>query len=125
MKEIKSTLLVLAALAPAVRTASANGPSVPTANAGGNMIVINPGTITDGVHTPKLQHSDDGVAWTDVAADFQVGAFAPLATGVVQKASYIGRSPFIRLVVTVTGGPATGGVYGAEAIFSGRRKQPV
>jgi hypothetical protein len=122
MKAIKDLYDISASLAPAARTASANGSAIDLANYLENMVVFAPGTITDGTHTPKLQESADNSSWSDVAAADQVGTLAALASNTIQKVSYIGRRRYIRAVVTVAGA-TTGGVYGVNVTLKGR-KQP-
>lgn len=124
MKAIKDTLAIEQSLAPAARTATANGSAVSLANVQGNMVVFSPGTITDGTHTPSVETSDDGsTGWAAAPAADLVGTLANLASNTPQKVSYIGAKAYIRPKVTVAGA-TTGGVYGASAILSGKRKQP-
>lgn len=125
MTAIKDTLKTNVSLPPAARTASANGTLVDLADCNANMITITPGTITDGTHAPKIQHGDaaNGSDMADTAAGDIVGTLANLASNTVQQVSYIGAKRYVRVVSTVTGGPATGGVYGANVITKGR-KQP-
>lgn len=109
-------------LGPAARTASANGTGIDLANVLANKFDWVVGTITDGTHTPKLQDSPDNSAFTDVAAAFQVGTLAALASNTNQSVSYIGGQRYVRAVITVSGA-TTGGVYAATAQLS-RRKRP-
>ena len=80
-----------------------------------NKIEIAVGTITDGTHTPVLNESNDNATWTAVAAGNMVGALAALASNVDQSVSYIGSQRYVTVIMTVTGAPATGGVYGISA----------
>ena len=123
MKAIHQTITQSTTLAPAVRTATANGTSVDLADSNGNALMIQVGTITDGVHTPSLQESSDNATWNNVAAADQIGTFAALASNVNQKVGYIGKKRYIRAVITIAGA-TTGGVYNAFVIESGIRKQP-
>jgi hypothetical protein len=69
------------------------------------------GTLTDGVHTVKVQHGDeagggdmadlDSTDWTGRALDI-------LHSDVNQRVGYIGNKRYIRAVNTVSGGPGTG-----------------
>jgi hypothetical protein len=110
---VKKSMTGVAGLAPQARTASANGASTDLSGYLSAIVILDVGVITDGTHTPKLQECDDNATWTDVAAADLEGAFAALATGVNQYVGYKGRKRYLRAVVTVTGGPATGGIYGA------------
>jgi hypothetical protein len=84
----------------------------------------------------KLQHSDDGSAWTAVSdADFMLGAtpdangrFAliddPAEDQVVVKVGYIGPKRFIRLFVDTTGTHTNGTPIGAVAVLGRERHAP-
>lgn len=125
MKEIKSILDVSTSIVPLLRTTTVSGTGIDLANYSGNMFVFTPGAITDGTHTPKLQESDaSGSGYSDVAAADQVGTLAALAANTNQEVSYIGAKRYVRMVITVTGSPATGGTIGGHAVLSGKRKQP-
>lgn len=124
MIDLKTKLEGITSLAPAARTATANGTGVDLANKDGAMVVFQVGTITDGTHTPKLQDSADNSTFADVAAADQVGTLAALASNVNQRVSYIGTKRYIRAVSTVSGA-TTGGVYSALVVRGAPRKQPV
>jgi hypothetical protein len=113
MRDIHNSTDASQSINPAAHTATSNGAGVDLAGANAAEVEFSVGTITDGVHTPKLQESDDNATWDDVAAGDQLGALAALATGVHQRVGYVGTKRYLRAVVTVAGGPATGGVYGA------------
>ncbi|HEX8221679.1 MAG TPA: hypothetical protein VF914_21000 [Chloroflexia bacterium] len=124
--EIESTTKVVTTLAPAARTATANGTGVDLANFGQNLIIIPAGTRTDGAHTPTIEESNDNSSFSTVAAgDLAGDPLVAITTDSVQKVSYIGTKRYIRVKVTVTGSPATGAVYGAVVELRGGRKQPV
>jgi hypothetical protein len=124
MRELSSHLKPNQSLAPAARTASANGTGVDHQGYSSQLYVFDVGTITDGTHTPKLQESDDNSTFTDVAAADQVGTLAALASNVQQKAAYIGNKRYSRAVVTVAGA-TTGGVYSAACIQGHAHALPV
>jgi hypothetical protein len=124
--EIESTTKVVATLAPAARTATANGSGVDLANCGQNLIIIQGGTRTDGTHLPTIEESSDNSAFSTVAAgDLAGDVLVAITTDSIQKVSYIGTKRYIRVRVTVSGSPATGAVYGAVVALRGGRKQPV
>jgi hypothetical protein len=125
MRDIKNNVDVQRSIAPAAITATVNGSGVDLRGYDSAMVVIDPGTITDGTHTPKLQESDDDSAYTDVAAGDQEGTLAVLASNAIQRAGYKGSKRYIRAVVTVTGSPATGGVYGASVVRGTPHVAPV
>lgn len=98
---------------------------------------INAGTYTDGTHTLVIQESPDNATWNQVAnidlVAWQATSptnFAPQKNGnaqplpisgassaVNQRVAYIGGQPYVRVVDTVTGAPATGCVYGVVAVL--------
>lgn len=114
---------IIAGLVPAARTSTANGTGIDLLGVQSNLIVFTVGAITDGTHTPKLQESSDNSSWSDVAAADQVGTLAALTANTNQQVSYIGKLRYVRPVVTVTGSPSTGGVYGAHGLLK-KSKQP-
>lgn len=122
--DIKQTQDVQNSLAPAARTASANGSGVDLANYDSAMVVFVVGTITDGTHTPIVQESDDNVTYTAVAAADLNGTLANLASNVNQRIGYNGTRRFVRAASTVAGA-TTGGVYAGVVIRGDARKQPV
>lgn len=104
-------------LAPAARTASANGASADLQNVETALAIVEAGTLTDGTHTPKIQESANDADWSDVGAGDQIGTFAALSSNTVQSVRYIGVERYVRVVITVTGGPATG-LVGSAAIVA-------
>lgn len=107
-------------LAPAARTATANGTGVDLQFAEAAEIEFISGTITDGTHTPKVQESDDNATFTDVPAADQIGTLTALTSNAIQRVAYIGTKRYIRAVSTVTGATA-GGVY-AAVVQRGHRR---
>ena len=122
--DTKQTQDVKNSLAPAARTASANGTGVDLANFGSATVAFVVGTITDGTHAPKVQESDDNSSFTDVAAADLNGSLAALASDTNQRVGYRGSKRYIRAVSTVSG-TTTGGVYAAVVLRGDARKQPV
>ena len=124
--DLKSNLKDGTSLAPAARTASANGTGVDLTGAGGVEILWNVGAITDGTHTPSIEESDaSGSGYSAVAAADLIGSLAALTANTNQKVGYRGTKRYVRAVTTVTGSPSTGGVYSAVVLISGKRKRPV
>ena len=74
------------------------------------MVSILVGTLTDGVHTPKLVHGDDSALSdaADVAAAELDGSFAAVVSDTNQAVGYLGNKRYCRIVVTITGSPSTG-----------------
>lgn len=121
--DIKQTQDVQNSLAPAARTASANGSGVDLANFASATVVFVVGTITDGTHTPSVEESDDNTAFTAVAAADLIGSISALASNTNQRVGYRGTKRHLRAVVTVAGA-TTGGVYAGVVIRGDGRKQP-
>lgn len=115
MRDLYHNLTNATTLAPAARTASANGTGVDLAGYEAALVVFEVGTITDGTHTPKIQESSDNSTFTDVAAGDLLGTLAALASNTNQQVGYIGAKQYIRAVSTVAGA-TTGGVYSAVVV---------
>ena len=127
MRDLYNKIALAISLAVLARTASANGTGVDLQGHEGAVVEIITGTITDGTHTFEVQESDDNAAFTAVADADLLGA-EPVITGVddnvVRKIGYRGTKRYLRVIVTVTGAPATGGVYGANVIKGFPRHAP-
>ena len=121
--DIKQTQDVQNSLAPAARTASANGSGVDLANFASATVAFSVGTITDGTHTPSVEESDDNSSFSAVAAADLIGTLSALASNTNQRVGYRGTKRYIRAVSTVAGATA-GGVYAAVVIRGDGRKQP-
>lgn len=122
-KDLKNDLTLATSLAPAARTATANGTGVDLKGYDGATVEFIVGTITDGTHTPKIQESDDNTTFADVAAADQQGALSNLATSTNQRVGYLGSKRYIRAVSTVSG-TTTGGVYAAVVLRGYPRTLP-
>lgn len=121
--DTKQTQDVQNSLAPAARTASANGSGVDLANFASATVAFVVGAITDGTHTPSVEESDDNSNFTAVAAADLIGSLAALSSNTNQRVGYRGSKRYIRAVSTVAGA-TTGGVYAAVVIRGDGRKQP-
>ena len=113
---LRDTPQLVTTLGPVARTATANGTSIDLASFRFSAIPVVVGTITDGPHILDVEEADDeGTGtpdtWANVAADDLQGTFATLASDTNQAAVYIGTKRWLRVNVTISGGPATGGVY--------------
>lgn len=122
MRDITSAFNAAPSLAPAVRTnGTANGQSVDLQGFDAAMALVTFGTWSDGTHTPKLQHSDDGTSFSDVAAEDLDGAFVALSASAGQNAAqcvgYRGARRYLRVVLTGAG--ATSGAASAAHIVRG------
>lgn len=121
MRDLKSNVDVAVSLAPAARSASANGAAVDLQGFDAAIATAHFGNWTDGSHTPSLEESDDGSSFTAVAADDLQGAFAAVTSAAgnssVQRVGYLGRKRYVRAVMTVSG--ATTGAVAAVAVVRG------
>lgn len=115
MRDIKNNVDLAVSINPGAKTADATGAGVDLSGYGSAMAVVQAGTKTDGTHTPKVQESDDDIAYTDVASDDLEGGFTALASNTVQRVGYKGAKRYIRAFVTVAGA-TTGCVFGAVIV---------
>lgn len=128
MRDLHDNLGPVQSLAPAARTASANGTGVDLRDFDAAMVMIDFGAWTDGSHTFEVQESDDDSTYAAVGDDDLLGT-EPVVDGAsedaqVYKLSYIGTKRYIRVAVTVSG-TTTGAVYGASIIRGLAHRAPV
>jgi len=91
------------------------------------LIVLHVGTVTDGTHTVEVQDSPNNSDWTAVANDFLQGTEPALTSSNderMHEIGYTGHQRYLRVVVTASGTPSTGGVYGATILLGWPRKMP-
>lgn len=119
-RDLKNNLSSRQSLAPAARTASANGSEVSILDDVAVAVEVVVGTVTDGTFTPKLQHRDESSdSWVDCTADELEGSFAALETDTNQLVGYKGTKKNVRAVVTEAGAspaPSTGAVFGVNIL---------
>ena len=121
MKDLKNNIALTQSLAPAARTASANGTGVDLQGSESAVVMFSLGALTDGTHTPKVQESDaSGSGYTDVAAADLIGSLSALSANTIQQVGYIGNKRYIRAVLTVAGA-TTGALSSAVVIESNAR----
>lgn len=116
-------------LASAVRTnGTVNGTGVDTAGTGNffrsTMAVVIGGTVTDGTHTPTLQHSDDNSTFADAPAELLQGSLVAATTGSVQRQAYLGDKRYLRIKM-VTAGATSGGTTTGIILLSQGSGAPV
>ncbi|MFD9192990.1 hypothetical protein ACFWCA_32850 [Streptomyces phaeochromogenes] len=119
-------------LAPAaVRAATATGVTVDRMTDEGGfrsaLVLVNTGVVTDGTHTVVVQDSPDNTNWTAVADEFLQGAEPAITSSNderVYEIGYTGHQRYLRVVVNVTGSPATGGFYDALILLGWPRRMP-
>ncbi|MDJ1632518.1 hypothetical protein [Rhizobium rhizogenes] len=125
MRDIISNIAVLSALAPAVQAAVADGLTIDTLGFNSLAFAINTGAIVGaGDFGVKLADSDDGSAFTDVAAA-QVKGSVPttLAANSAYKLGYVGFKRYVRASLTKSGGTSI--ALGVLAILGDASDRPV
>lgn len=116
-KDIFNNVSMFQSLAPAARTnGTVDGAATDRQFSDSLMAIIDFGLWTDGVHTIKLQHSDDNVTFEDVpAAELQgtspVVVDANTEDNMIYKIGYLGIKRYVRATTTVSGA-TTGAIYG-------------
>ena len=122
MKTLKDILGITQMLKPAVYTATQNCP-MDLADCASNDIVVSVGTITDGTFTAKMQEGN-AADYSDMADTTAYnGTLGALAANTQYAVGYTGLKRYVRIVVTVTGSPATGAGLAVLGIRGNRRKQ--
>lgn len=116
-KTLHNKISVTQAINPALYTTTQTGSEIDLAGYSSAVVVFQPGTKTDGTHTPSLTECDtSGGSFTAVSAGNLSAALTALASNTAQTVGYLGTKRFIKAVVTVTGSPATGCVFGATVV---------
>ncbi|MEU9861327.1 hypothetical protein AB0D99_10645 [Streptomyces sp. NPDC047971] len=122
----KSTILPAAA-----RTSTTTGATVDRMTDEGGfrsaLVVVHAGTVTDGTHTVAVQDSPNGSDWTAVADEYLQGTEPALTSSNderIHEIGYTGHQRYLRVVVTASGSPSTGGVYAATILLGWPRKMP-
>jgi hypothetical protein len=127
MKDIHSGLAPVAAVAPAVLSATNTSSAIDLQGFNAALLVINTGAIVSaGDFTAKLQESDTTTSgdFTDVAAADLLGTFpASLAADSVVKVGYRGNKRYLRTVLTKNGGTSI--AAGAVLIKGHAEEAPV
>lgn len=127
MRDLKSNIGVVQALAPAVLAATVTGAALDLLSFGSAVLVVNTGAIVGaGDFTAKLQESDTTTSgdFTDVAAGDLHGSFpASLAADSAVKVGYAGHKRYVRLVITKNGGTSI--AAGAVLVKGSPAEKPV
>lgn len=115
-------------LAPAAKTASANGTGVDLANYDAAVVEIHVGAWTDGSHTFEVQESDSSGSGYTAVADAYLDGTEPAVTSAptasqIYKIGYKGIKRYLRVITTVTG-TTTGAVYGVTVLRGKPRVKP-
>lgn len=124
MRDITDDLKVIKSLPPAATTdGTRTGTTVDLLGYSSAMVVVDPGTRTDGVHTPSLLESDDDSAYTAVGAGDLQGSFAAVASNAMQQVGYIGSKRYLQAKL-VTTGSSTGAVVGMHVVKGNPKNLP-
>lgn len=127
MRDSFSDQTALLALSPAVQAATIKGNTIDVRSNGKALFVVNTGAIVgSGNYTAKLQESvttTDG-DFTDVApADLRGTLPASLTADASFKQGYIGKRPYVRVVITKNSGTSI--AVGAVAVLGNPAIAPV
>lgn len=112
-RDIVNNVVERVSLAPAARTAAANGTGVDTRGYRSAAFIVEFGAVSDGYFTTTAQESDDNVSFTDVAAADLDGTM-PTAFGespdsgasVITKVGYKGSKRYVRVQIAQGLSPA-------------------
>lgn len=118
MRDIVGHLAIASSIDPQIYTTTQTGAIIDLKGYDSAMISLLVGTLTDGVHTPKLQHGDDsGLSdAADVSGTDLDGAFGVTVSDTNQAVGYLGTKRYCRVVVTITGTPSTGCEFAAAVV---------
>lgn len=126
MRDLTSNIRAIAAVAPAVQSASVNGTAIDLKDAGRVAFVLNTGAIVSaGDFSAKIQESDTTTSgdFADVGeALFDSDAPATLEATSTYKLGYRGFKRYVRLVLTKAGGTSI--AAGAVAVLSDLAERP-
>lgn len=131
-QSVYNTCLAQSTIVPAgARTTATTGTTVDRMTDTGGfrsaMVIVHTGTITDGTHTVEVQDSPDNSTWTAVADEYLQGSEPAIGTAdddAVFEIGYVGHERYLRVVITPSGSPATGGIYGAVVVLGWPRTMP-
>lgn len=122
VRDLRNNVDTALSLSPAARVnGTANGTAIDLRGYDSAFVHVAFGVWTDGTHTPSLEHSDDGTAFSAVGTANQDGTFSAVSgtagAHTVQRVGYIGDKRFVRAVITVTG--ATTGALSEVSVVRG------
>ena len=127
MRDLAHNIGVVAAVAPAVLTATNTSAALDMIGFQSAAVIVNTGAVVSaGNFTAKLQESDTETAgdFTDVAAEHLVGEFPDsLAADSVVKVGYIGHKRYLRTILTKNSGTSI--AAGVVLVKGGALDRPV
>jgi hypothetical protein len=117
LRDLYSNVAARVALSPISLAATTNGATVDLFGVRSAAVVVSVGAIVGAAaFGVKLQDSDNGSTWADVAAGLvQTDAPAVLLTNTVSRLGYLGGKRYIRPVFTLASG--TSAIIGAVAVI--------
>ncbi|WP_413207013.1 hypothetical protein [Rhodospirillum sp. A1_3_36] len=106
MRDLKNNVGAFESVRPAVQSATVTGETVDALGFGVVMAVVQTGAIVSaGDFTAKIQDSDDGATWADVADTDLIGTLSEtLTANTVERVGYVGEGRYVRVVLTKNGG---------------------
>ncbi len=126
MRDLYHNIRAVAALSPAVQSATVNGAAIDLKDANRAAFILNTGAVAGaGDFSAKIQESDTTTSgdFTDVAADhFDTDAPATLAADSTYRIGYRGHKRYARIVLTKASGTSI--AAGASAVLSDLRSRP-
>ena len=123
LRDLTDNVVITQSLAPASRTADADGTGIDIRAYDSCVMVVQAGVVTAGEFTIALEESDDDVTYTAVAAaDLQDSGDGTSITvnsstaSSTQRVGYIGNSRYVRASATTTGSPTGNAIFGADIL---------
>ena len=139
MQDLANNIKLVQSLAPAVRTADANGDGVDRQFYEGVTIVVDTGaegitlSSTNKIEF-ELEHSDDDSTYTDMSSSDVNGTLgtnglfltldADAETPQISEIEYVGNKRYVRVVANFSGTHGTGTPIGASVILHKPRHAP-
>lgn len=117
MKDINNNIDAVNSIDPDDYIVTVNGLGIDLQGFESSAVVFSVGTVTDGIHSPKIQESDDNSIWNDVNITDQEGTLSDLVSDANQRVGYKGAKRYLRAVLTVSG--ATTGAQAASLVIRG------
>ncbi|WP_340109466.1 hypothetical protein [Pikeienuella sp. HZG-20] len=124
LRDLASNLSVVESIRPAVHTATIEGETVDMRGYSSAMFAISVGAVAgSGDFTLKLEESDNGSGWTDVAAGDIAGTLpAALAANTALKVGYHGSARYVRATSTKNSGTSV--AHAALAVLGHAAQAP-
>lgn len=122
IKNPEAVLSTQSVILPLLRTTTATSAAVDATGKDQVIFLVHYGTITDGTFTPDITASaTSGGSYADDEANVSGTLTAGTSSVDDQVVAFTWNvnpdKPFVKLALTVTGSPATGGTVGASAIL--------